>query len=151
MEGNEQSIKPPVNPLTVKINMAVLAYYFDWFTKRYLPAFKPVITSSYRAADKNKEVGGAENSAHLHGLAYDFVLQYPNGEPVPKAQAKSVFADYIAPNWHGFALWEENAAGVYHVHVNLSRKITEYSGIMGLAAMGVIGFHLIQKMTKGGD
>lgn len=146
MTENEKAILPPKNPLTAKINLAILGFYFDWFTKKYLPAFKTVITSGFREPAKNLEVGGAGNSAHLHGLAYDFVLQYPNGEPLPKAQAKSVFNDFIAPNWAGFALWEENDKGVYHVHVNLSRQITEYAAIMGVAAMGVIGFHIIKSL-----
>lgn len=146
MDHAEAEIKPPKNPLTVKINMAILDYYFQWFAKKYLPAFKPVITSGYRTEEKNKEVGGALNSAHLHGLAYDFVLQYPNGQAVPKVQAKTVFDEYIAPNWHGFALWEDD-----HVHVNLSRKVTEYAAMMGMAVMGVIGYHVIHKMLSGGE
>ncbi len=146
MEEVETKIKPPTNPMTAKINLAILGFYFDYFVKKYLPAFKPVITSSYREPEKNASVGGAENSAHLHGLAYDFILQYQNGEPVPKAQAKAVFNDFIAPNWAGFALWEESDKGVWHVHVNLSRKITEYASIMGVAAMGIIGFQIIKSL-----
>jgi hypothetical protein len=144
MEENENAIKPPINPLTAKINLAILGFYFDFFVKKYLPAFKPVITSGYRDPSKNESVGGAENSAHLHGLAYDFTLQYPNGEPVPKVQAKSIFDSFVLPNWPGFALWEETPAGVWHIHVNLSRKITEYAAIMALAGMGVVGFELIK-------
>ncbi len=141
---DEQEIMPPANPLTAKINLAILGFYFDWFAKKYMPAFKPVITSSFRDSAKNESVGGASNSAHLHGLAYDFVLQYPNGEPVPKVQAKAVFDNFVAPNWAGFALWEESPGGVWHIHVNLSRKITEYAAIMGVAAMGVVGFQIIK-------
>lgn len=146
MEENEQSIKPPMNPLTAKINIAILGYYFEYFAKKYLPAFKTVITSGYRDPSKNEAVGGAQNSAHMHGLAYDFVLQYANGEPVPKTQAKAVFNDFVLPNWPGFALWEEDANGVWHIHVNLSRKITEYASIMGVAAMGIIGFQIIKSL-----
>jgi hypothetical protein len=149
MEENETSIKPPTNPLTLKINSAVLSWYFDWFAKKFLPAFKTLITSSYRDPAKNEAVGGAENSAHLHGLAYDFVLQYPNGEPVPKAQAKAVFDNYVSPNWHGYALWEETPAGVWHIHVNLSRKITEYAGAAAVAALGVIAYKLINSSIGG--
>jgi len=142
----ESEIPPPSFPLTVKINLAILQWYFDWFCKKYLPAFKPVITSGYRDASKNTEVGGAQNSAHLHGLAYDFVLQYPNGQPVPKTQAKAVFDDYIAPNWAGYSLWEETPAGVWHVHVNLSRHITEYAGVLGVAAIGIVGIEVFKHL-----
>lgn len=144
--SEETSILPPKSPLTAKINLAILGFYFDHFTKKYLPTFKPVITSSFRDADKNREVGGAENSAHLHGLAYDFVLDYANGERVPKAQAKRVFEEFIKPNWLGFALWEENENGVWHVHVNLSREITQYAAILGVAAVGVIGFQMFKAL-----
>lgn len=146
METEETKIKPPANPITAKINLAILGYYFEWFARKYLPTFKTVITSSYRDPDKNHSVGGAENSAHLHGLAYDFVLQYANGEPLPKAQAKAVFDEWVKPNWPGFALWEENQKGIWHIHVNLSRKITEYASIMGVAAMGVIGFYIFKSL-----
>lgn len=148
METEEAKIGPPVNPLTVKINTAILGYYFDWFAKKYLPAFKPVITSSYRTAEKNESVGGAQNSAHLHGLAYDFVLEYQNGQPVPKAQARVLFDEFVKPNWHGFALWEETPAGVWHIHVNLSRKITEYAGAAAVAALGVVAFKVFQNISN---
>lgn len=151
MEAEETKIKPPKNPLTAQINLAILKYYFESFTKRYLPAVRAVITSSFRDANKNAAVGGAENSAHLHGLAYDFVLTYANGQAVPKAQAKKLFEEYVKPNWPGFALWEEGESGKWHIHVNLSRKITEYATIMGVAALGVIGFKLVQALGGSQD
>lgn len=141
MTTDETQILPPKNPLTAKLNMAILDWYFRHFMDKWLPTFKARITSGYRDEAHNKEVGGAQNSAHLHGLAYDFVLEYPNGERVPKVQAKKVFDDYIAPNWAGFALWEDD-----HIHVNLSRQITEWAAMAAVAGIGVIGFKLIQKM-----
>lgn len=144
MADNEATIPAPTNPLTVKINLAILGFYFDWFCKKYLPAFKPVITSSFRDSAKNESVGGAQNSAHLHGLAYDFILQYANGEPLPRAQAKAVYDEFVKPNWVGFSLWEESPGGVWHIHVNLSREISTYAAIMGVAAMGVVGFQIIK-------
>lgn len=148
MDESETSIKPPTSPLTAKINMAVLQYYFDYFSRKYLPAYKVVITSGYREPSKNAEVGGAENSAHLHGLAYDFVLQYQNGEPVSKQQARKVFEEFVSPNWPGFALWEETQAGVWHIHVNLSRRITEYASIMGITAIGIMGIQIIRSLGE---
>ena len=38
---------------------------------RELAGIPFVITSSYRTPEKNKEVGGSENSSHLKGLAVD--------------------------------------------------------------------------------
>jgi hypothetical protein len=146
IDAEEKSIKPPTSPLTAKINMAILQYYFDYFIRKFLPAYKVVVTSGYREPSKNAEVGGAENSAHLHGLAYDFILQYQNGEAVSKQQAKKVFEEFIQPNWPGFSLWEETQAGVWHVHANLSRRITEYASIMGIVAIGVVGIQVIKSL-----
>lgn len=140
IEPEENQIKPPKSPLTSKINLAILHFYFERFAKRYLPAFRYRITSDYRDAEKNKEVGGAANSAHLHGLALDFVLLDQNGKAVPKSQAKAVFDEFIEPNWPGFALWESD-----HIHVNLSRKISEYAGAAGVAVLGALGIHLINR------
>jgi len=148
MADTEATIPPPSSPVTKKINLWILGIYFDWFVKKYLPAYVPVITSSLRDPDKNEAVGGVSNSAHLFGLAYDFVLRFPDGSAVPKAQAKKVFENFILPNWHGFALWEEDAKGVWHIHVNLTRQISEYAGIMGLAAIGVLGFHFIHSIGE---
>jgi len=143
LEG-EQLIQPPKNPLTVKLNLAVLDYYFQAFVKKWLPAFTPVITSSYRTGTKNKEVGGAANSAHLHGLAYDFILKNSAGQAIPKLQAKKVFDEFIFPNWSGFSLFEADESGGYHIHVNLSREISTYAGLTAIAGIGVIGFAIIQ-------
>ena len=38
---------------------------------RELAGIPFVITSAYRTPEKNKEVGGSENSSHLKGLAVD--------------------------------------------------------------------------------
>lgn len=142
MEKTEAEIMPPTSPLTAKINMAVLDWYFKQFAERWLPAFDTVITSGYRDPAHNSKVGGVGNSAHLHGLAYDFILKFKDsGKVVPTSQFKKVFDDYIAPNWPGFALWEED-----HVHVNLSRQITQWAAIAGTAFVGVIGFKLISSM-----
>ena len=146
MEETETTIHPPSNPLTVKINLAILDYYFGWFCKKYLPAFKTVITSGYRDAAKNTAVDGAQNSAHLHGLAYDFVLKYPNGEIVPRSQAKAIYDEFIAPSWAGFSLFELESNNGYHVHVNLSRRVTEYASIMAVAGMGIIGFAIMKSI-----
>lgn len=42
-------------------------------TCRHLAGVPFVVTSSYRTIQKNKSVGGAPNSMHLHGRAVDIV------------------------------------------------------------------------------
>jgi hypothetical protein len=146
------TVPVPSNPLTIKLNLVVLGFVFDWFAKKFLPAFKPVITSEYRTPDHNSEVGGAVDSAHVYGLARDFVLQYPNGEPVPEIQAKSVFDAYVAPNWPGFSEWApSSAAQGYHIHVNLAREVSVYAGIAGIALIGVVGFKIISGLGGSKD
>lgn len=150
MEESEKAVKPPTSPITVRLNQFVLSTYFKWFVKKYLPAFKVVITSGYRAPDKNAEVGGVENSAHLHGLAYDIILQKPDGAAITRDQARKVFADFIAPNWGGYALWEDGAGAdgkkTWHIHLNLSRRVTEYASIFGISVIGIVGFKFFSSM-----
>ncbi len=135
--ADDTKIPPPSSPLTVQINLAVLRLVFDWFAAKYLPAFVPVITSEYRTEAHNKEVGGADNSAHVHGLARDFILQYKNGQAVPQLQQKAIFDEFIAPNWPGFALYEGD-----HIHVNLNREISQYAGIAGVGLLGLVGYKI---------
>lgn len=147
--ADETKIPAPVNPLTAKINLAVLDFYFQAFAKKWLPTFKVQITSAYRTPEHNTEVGGASNSAHTHGLAYDFILLDAGGHQVPKLQAKSVYEQYVVPNWSGFSLFEESdAVPGYHIHVNLSREITTYAGVMAVAGLGVLGFAIISGWGK---
>lgn len=141
---SDTTVLPPSSPITVKINLMILKGYFDWFCKKHLPGLTPVITSAYRTTAQNESVGGAENSAHLHGLAYDFVLSDSSGKRLSRDSTKAIFDKSIAPNWSGFSLFEETPGGVYHVHVNLSRDITTYAGIAGVAGVGVGVFKAVQ-------
>lgn len=147
-DAEQQKVPPPSFPVTAKINLAVLDFVFQWFMRKYLPAFKARITSSYRSPAENAATpGAAGNSAHLHGLAYDFTLQYENGSPVPEIQAKKLYEGFIAPNWPGFTEWEATSAGEgYHVHVNLSREITTFTGVAGAAALGVLALKLFSQL-----
>ena len=149
MSAPDSTILPPTSPLTVKINLLVLKTYFDFFCAKYLPGLTPVITSSYRTTAQNEAVGGAENSAHLHGLAYDFVLNDSSGRRLSRDETKVIFDNQIAPNWPGYALFEETPEGVYHVHVNLSREITVWAGVAGVAGIGFLGFKLVTHFTEG--
>ncbi len=142
---DETKIPPPVSPVTIWINLQVLNFVFNQFMKKYLPTFTARITSEYRTAAHNAEVGGAENSAHVHGLARDFNLQL-DGVDIPKAQEKAVFDQFISPNWPGYSLWEGD-----HIHVNLSRQITTYASIAGVAGVGLIGYKIISSMGGSGN
>jgi len=137
--SDDATIPAPAFPLTVQLNLVYLRLVFDWFRSKYLPAFDVQVTSEYRDQAHNREVGGADNSAHVHGLARDFILKYKDGRVVPVAQAKAVFDEFIAPNWPGFALWEGD-----HIHVNLSRRVSNTSGLVGV---GLVGFG-VYKLVK---
>ena len=70
------------------------------------------VTSGYRSPAKNEDVGGAQNSAHLHGLAVDIVPYLDGG---------------AALSWNDVAaLWRAETGGVAlvesdHIHLNLPR------------------------------
>lgn len=137
---SEASIGPPKFPLVTSINASVLGWVFERFKAKYLPAYNVVVTSEYRDPAKNREVGGAENSAHVHHLARDFVLYRKDGTALTKPEARRVFDEFVKPHWPGYSLFEEDAGAKpsgYHVHVNLSRRITTYSGLL---AAGVLAF-----------
>lgn len=145
MPVDEKTIPPPASPVTVQINLTILRFVFDWFCKKFLPAYKCQVTSEYRTKTHNTEVGGAENSAHVHGLAVDFILVYPqNNQPVPAIQAKKIFEEFVLPNWPGYALWEGD-----HIHLNLSREISTYAGIAGVALIGLVGYKILTSMGGG--
>jgi len=150
METEEAKIPAPVNPLTVRINLAILRFVREQFFKKWLPNFEPIITSDLRTAEHNAKVGGVPNSTHLHGLAEDFQLKYKNGALVPEQQAKALFDQYILPTWPGFAEFEGGSKGEgYHVHVQLSRQISTYAGLISLAGIGVLGFAVTNNWGKG--
>jgi hypothetical protein len=71
------------------------------------------VTSGYRSPAKNEAVGGAQNSAHLHGLAVDVVPYLPLG-------GGSLSWGDVA------ALWRSETGGTAivetdHIHLNLPR------------------------------
>ena len=66
-----------------------------------------IISSGYRTLAHNKEVGGAENSLHINGMAADI--------SVPGMTPKQLH-DYLK-NWNGgLGLYK------YHVHVDIGSK-----------------------------
>jgi len=142
----ESAIPAPVNPLTIKLNLTILRFVLSQFAAKWLPAFDLVVTSELRTAEHNKKVGGVDNSTHVHGLGTDFQLKYKaNGEPVPEVQARAAFDGFIKPNWPGHSEFEASSKGEgYHVHVQLSREISTYTGLTALAGIGVIGYAVIK-------
>lgn len=147
----ENKIPPPKSPVVVKMNLWILGRVFDWFMRRYLPTFGFIITSEYRTQARNREVGGAANSAHVHGLARDVVLtRKSDGAQVLESQAEKVFKEFILPHWPGYALFEPAAGGEgYHIHLNLSRQIGIYAAAVAVAGAGYGLFKLLQNLTKG--
>jgi hypothetical protein len=142
----DPDIIAPVNPLTLKINGAILDFVLGNFIKKQLPNFAKIKTSGYRTVEHNASVGGVANSAHTHGLAEDFQLAFQNGSKVSEVQAKSAFDQFIKPNWPGFSEFEPAHGGEgYHIHVQLSREITTYAGIVAMAGLGVLGFAIVSK------
>ena len=150
MPVDEKTIPPPVSPLTVKLNLSILRFFSSMFAAKWFPSMEMVVTSDYRTKEHNTQIGGAENSAHVHGLAEDFQLKYKaGGQLVPEAQAKVVYDTIIAPNWPGYTEWEPSSSKEgYHVHWNLSREITSYIGPVGVAAIGIIGVAIINGWSK---
>lgn len=152
-ELEETKIRPPSFPLTARINQAITDFYFEHFARKYLAplGLEARITSTLREADHNAAVGGAANSAHVHGLAVDFQL-FRAGKRLGAAEESKVFRDVVAPNWPGYALDEVKEKN--HIHVNLTRQISVSTGITTAAVMGMIAIPVFKKIfapvKKGG-
>jgi hypothetical protein len=141
---NETEIKPPKLPLTISINGAITDFYFDYFMGKYFPAgYSYTVTSGYRDLLKNKQVGGAENSSHVHNLGRDFVV-YKNGSLLNGPELKAFYDKYISGKWPGYS-YESGK----HIHVNLSRKIGIAANILAVSVFGIIGINVFAKLTKG--
>lgn len=147
--SEEAKIPAPTNPLTKKINLAILRYVRESFFKKWLPEYEPVITSDLRTPEHNAKVGGVPNSTHVHGLAEDFQIKFKSGALLSEAQAKALFNQIIKPNWPGYTEWENSSPGEgYHVHIQLSREISTYAGLISLAGIGVLGFAVINNWGR---
>lgn len=140
----ESQIAPPAFPLTARLNQAITDFYFEHFASKYLAGYEVHKTSTLREADHNDEVGGASNSAHLHGLAVDFQL-FRNGVRVPLSEEAQVFGQVVKPNWPGYA---QNEPEKNHIHVNLSRQITVSTGLTTLAVFGFVAVPVIKNLFK---
>lgn len=149
---NEATVPAPLNPLTIKINLAILRYVRENFFQKFLPNYQASITSDLRTAEHNAKVGGVPNSTHVHGLGEDYQLKFSaGGALVPEAQARAAFEQLIKPNWPGFSEFEPSSKGEgYHIHAQLSRDISTYTGIVSLAGLGVLGMVIVNSWGKRG-
>lgn len=147
MEEEENKIRPPSFPLTIGINQAITDFYFGHFVQKYLAplGLGVEITGRDRDQVRNAQVGGAENSAHLHGLAVDFRLTRA-GVALSPADSSKIFTTLIKPNWPGFA--QDEMKDKNHIHVNLSRAISITTGLTAASVMGILAIPLFKKFFK---
>lgn len=147
LEMEETKIRPPRFPLTITINQAIVDFYFKYFMGKYLPQYDYKVTSTTRNLEDNTRVGGAFNSAHLHGLAVDFILlNKTDGKPVTGGESQNIFNAMIKPRWPGFSLWESD-----HIHLNLSRKIGTAANLLAVSVMGIVGITIFKNWRAGKD
>jgi len=132
----------PKNPVTLAINGFLMDNYLRDFAEKNLPAYGYEITSAYRDEEKNREVGGVENSAHLYNLARDIVLT-KNGIALNSAQLKQVYDQFIKPSWEGYSKLYHS-----HIHLNMDRELSEYTRFAGYAATAFIAAFGIKKFIK---
>jgi len=137
---DEKQITPPKFPLTTAINGAILNFYFDWFTKKHIPiGYTWITTSEHRTAEKNKQIGGAANSAHVHHLAKDFVIK-KDGTTLQGRDLENFWAKYFKNKWSGYTYASDK-----HIHVNLSRRIGQGANILAYSVVGLLGITIISK------
>jgi len=153
----------PKNPVTLFINGWLTDNTLNNFMRRYLPAWDYKITSGYRDAEdqlrlKKKGLKPATYSAHLYNLARDFVLvNKETGKTATDEQMKKLFTEYFKPHWEGYAYFSRKQPGTKTgwIHLNIERKMSDVTSLIGLAAMGLgVGmsiktiFKNINKMKK---
>lgn len=125
----------PINPLTLMINgMKIRSALNELVNNHLMPSGYDIIeTSGYRDEQKNTEVGGASDSAHMYNLAKDIVITYQNVALSP-VQMSEVYDEKIEPYWKGFSLFEGD-----HIHLNLDREESKGSSAIAWTGLGAIG------------
>lgn len=143
LDKNESNVKPPKFPLTIAINGAIANFYFNWFMEGKIPAgYSWVLSSEYRDPVKNKEVGGAANSSHMHNLAKDFIV-LKDGVKLNTSQLKIFYDTYIDNKWSGYSYVSDK-----HIHVNLSRRINTASNVLAVSVVGILGLTIFTKFKE---
>jgi len=99
----EHEIPPLKQPLSIKANSILTKFYIKKFMKDHLPGYTWKTTGGTRTKSRNEEVGGASNSAHLHGLAEDGVLMNLQGDVIiseasPPIRKVSMFFSLVVTN-----------------------------------------------------
>jgi len=132
--SSEAEIAPPQSQLVLNIN-AMITRNTLAMVMMGLPAYQ--ITSLGRTPERNKAVGGVENSAHLHNLAVDFVLP-----GLTRAQVKEVF-EVFKKRWPGYSINEGD-----HIHANLPRTVSRYVGMLLFGGAGAAALLVLVALTK---
>ena len=141
----------PVNPITIAINKAILDKALNTLNEAYLPNYDLIVTSMYRTEKENKEAGGAADSAHMYGLAVDYVLKNKaTGVVLNDAQMKKVFDQFIKPHWMGYTYFspKQPHTNTGWIHSNLERGISKYAGWAAGAGVLAGGIFLFTKLKK---
>lgn len=144
----------PKNPLTLLFNGVLIESQIKAFADTYLPNYDIHYTSKYRDEAHNREVGGAPDSAHLYNLARDFVLiNRATGETASDSEMKSIYNEFIAPNWEGWAQFtaKQPDTSTGWIHLNIDRDLTNYTkwvAYAGTAAGVALGIKELYKYVR---
>lgn len=141
----------PKNPITIAINKGIMEKALKAFNNIYLPAYDLVVTSFYRTEQENQDAGGADDSAHMYGLATDYVLKNKTtGKILSDSQMKAVFDGFIKPNWKGYTYFspKQPDTNTGWIHANLDRGLTKYTMWAGAAALGAGALFVGNKLRQ---
>lgn len=103
----EKDVPPPPEWLARYLHFMV-SDYVERFRDRLPSGVSFRITSGFRDPARNERVGGAANSAHIHGLAVDVVANSATGA--------RIISELWRREFGGVAIIESD-----HVHLNLPR------------------------------
>lgn len=141
----------PKNPITIAINKGLTDKALGVLNNLYLPSYDLKITSQYRDQAKNTSIGGSEDSAHMYGLAADFVLvNKVTGKIVSDSQMASVHKRFIKPYWKGYTYFKPKQPNTNTgwIHANLDREISKATMWAGVAAVAGGGLFFLNKFRK---
>lgn len=139
----------PTGPITIGLNGFIMDTVFNGFIKQYLPAYEVITTSGYRTPDENEKAGGAKYSAHQYNFARDFALKDREGNLLSPERLKSVYDEFVKPNWNGYSSYNPPKTGnTGWIHVNIDRSITLKTRVAEYAITGVSLFLGIKKIYK---
>lgn len=141
----------PKNPITIAINKGIMEKALGVFNATYLPAYDLIVTSFYRNEKENDDIGGADDSAHMYGLATDYVLKNKaTGKILSDSMMKNVFDQYIKPKWPGYTYFKPKQpyTSTGWIHANLDRDLAKGTMWAGIAALFGAGAFLFTRLRK---